>query len=44
LDREAAALDKTRRDYIIHVLSLRAAQLLKGEIQIPSKAPSRSKR
>src|SRR5262249_1682220 len=44
LDKEAEALAKTRRDYIIHVLSLRAAQLLKGEIQVPSKPSSKSKR
>ena len=44
LDKEAAALGKNRRDYIIHVLSLRAAQLLKGEIQVPSKASGKSKR
>jgi len=44
LDREAAALGKSRREYIIHVLSLRAAQLLKGEIQIPTKASTKTKR
>ena len=44
LDREAAALGKSRRDYVIHILSLRAAQLLKGEIQLPSKASSKAKR
>ncbi len=44
LDAEATALSKDRRDYIIHVLSLRAAELLKGEIEVPSKAPSKSKR
>jgi hypothetical protein len=44
LDREAAALGKSRREYVLHVLSLRAAQLLKGEIVGPSKASSKSKR
>jgi hypothetical protein len=44
LDKEAAALGKSRREYIIHVLSLRAAQLLKGEIAIRSKPSSKSKR
>ena len=44
LDREAAALGKSRREYIIHILSLRAAQLLKGEIQVPSKPSGKSKR
>jgi hypothetical protein len=43
LDREASALGKSRREYIIHVLSLRAAQLLKGEIELP-KASGKSKR
>jgi len=43
LDREASALGKSRREYIIHVLSLRAAQLLKGEIE-PPKASGKSKR
>jgi hypothetical protein len=45
LDAEAAALGKTRREYIIHLLSLRAAQLLKGEVALPSKkAPLKAKR
>jgi len=44
LDREAAALGKSRREYVIPVLSLRAAQFLKGEIVVPSKASSKSKR
>ncbi len=44
LDREAAGLGKSRRDYIIHVLSVRAAQLLKNEIEVPSKASKKARR
>ena len=43
LDKEASVLGKGRREYIIHVLSTRAAQLLKGEIELPSKASSKAK-
>ncbi len=44
LDAEAASLGKTRRDYVAHVLSLRAAQLLKGEISLPGKGSRPPKR
>jgi hypothetical protein len=44
LDAEAAALGKSRREYIIHLLSLRAAQLLKGEVELPSKSSNKTKR
>jgi len=44
LDAEAAALGKTRRDYVAHALSLRAAQLLKGEISLPGKGSRPPKR
>ncbi len=44
LDAEAASLGKSRRDYVAHVLSLRAAQLLKGEISVPAKASKTTKR
>ncbi len=41
LDAEAASLGKDRRDYIIHLLSQRAAQILKGEMRIHSNGPSK---
>jgi len=44
LDAEAAALGKSRREYIIHLLSLRAAQLLKGEVSLPAKRAKSTKR
>ncbi len=44
LDAEAAALGKNRRDYVAHVLSLRAAQLMKGEISLPGKGSKATKR
>jgi hypothetical protein len=44
LDAEAAALGKSRRDYVAHLLSLRAAQLMKGEISLPGKGSKPPKR
>jgi len=44
LDTEAASLGVSRRDYIIHLLSRRAAQLLKGEVLLPSKASTKTRR
>lgn len=44
LHAEAASLGKSRRDYIIHLLSLRAAQLLKGDVELPSKSSTKTKR
>ena len=44
LDAEAAALGKSRRDYVAHVLSLRAAQLMKGEISLPGRGSKPPKR
>jgi len=44
LDAEAAAVGKTRREYIIHLLSLRAAQLLKGEVSLPARGSKSTKR
>ncbi len=44
LDAEATALGKSRRDYVAHVLSLRAAQLLKGEISVSGQGSKASKR
>ena len=40
LDAEAASLGKSRREYVIHLLSQRGAQLLKGEVPLPSKKAS----
>jgi len=44
LDAEAAALGKSRREYIIHLLSFRAAQLLKGEVSLPARGSKSTKR
>ncbi len=44
LDAEATSLGKTRRDYVAHVLSLRAAQLMKGETPVPGKGPKTTRR
>jgi hypothetical protein len=43
LDAEADALGKSRRDYIIHLLSTRAAALLKGEVALPTKVKSKKR-
>jgi hypothetical protein len=44
LDSDAARLGKTRREYVIHLLSLRYEQLLKEELQEGEKPPARGKR
>jgi len=41
LDADAAKLRKTRREYVIHLLSLRYEHMLKEELQ---KSPSKAKR
>jgi hypothetical protein len=40
LDAEAKSLGKSRREYVIHLLSQRGAQLLKGEVLLASKKAS----
>ncbi len=44
LDAEAASLGKSRREYVIHLLSQRGAQLLKDEVPLRTKGTKSTKR